>query len=175
MSATTALLVIDVQVNMFDPANPCAGGDALLARVGDLVARARAAGAPIVYVRNCGGPGDPDQEGTPGWQLHPSLRPAAGEPVLDKRTCDTFASTMLASELSGRGVDAVVIAGLQSEFCVRETALGALARGLAVTLVSDAHSTFGGGDRTAAALSAEVEAELSERAAITPSAAVTFA
>ena len=57
----TALLLIDAQVNMFDPANPVAGADALLSRLGQLLARARAAGAPVVFVRNCGGEADPDE------------------------------------------------------------------------------------------------------------------
>lgn len=46
---------------------------------------------------------------------------------------------------------------------MRETALGALARGLGVTLVADAHSTYDSGDRTAAEISAAVNAELEGR------------
>lgn len=174
MPTKQALLVIDVQANMFDPANPVAGADALLARLASLVARARAADVPVVFVRNCGGPQDPDQRGTPGWELHAILVPAPGELVLDKTTCDTFASTPLGDELAARGVGEVAIAGLQSEFCIRETSLGALARGLRVTLVADAHSTFPGGGRTAADVSAEVNAELGDRATLVAADAVRF-
>jgi nicotinamidase-related amidase len=172
--AVNALLIIDTQVNMFDPAHPVAGSGPLLQRIGDLVARARAARTPIVFVRNCGGPEDPDLKGTPGWELHPSLKPAAGDVVLDKTTDDTFASTALEDELVARKVDGVVIAGLQSDYCIRETTLGALARGLDVTLVEDAHSTYDGGGRSAAEISAGVNAELGDRAHLVRSGDVGF-
>ena len=164
MSSTTALVLIDVQVNMFDPANPVASADGLLERLAGLQARARAARAPIVFVRNCGGPSDPDQQGTP----------AAGDLVLDKTTCDTFASTALGDELASRGVAQVVIAGLQSDYCVRETTLGALARSLAVTLVSDGHSTYAGGGKTASEISAAVNAELAGRARLASAGEILF-
>src|SRR5262245_38068158 len=93
----TAFLLIDAQVNQFDPSFPMPVLDAekLLERLKDLVARARAANVPVIFVRNCGGAIDPDQKGTPGWQLHPQLQPLDGELVLDKTTCNTFASTDL--------------------------------------------------------------------------------
>ena len=175
MNAPTALLVIDAQVNMFDPANPAASAGALIERLVALLAHARAAAWPVVFVRNCGGPNDPDQRGTPGWELHPRLVPLAGEAVLDKTTCDTFASTALASELAARGVSRLVIAGLQSEFCVRETTLGALALGLEVTLVSDGHGTYDSGGTPAAETSAAVNAELAGRVTLATAAEVLAA
>ena len=175
MTPTTALLVIDVQVNMFDPSHAVASADGLLARVRSLVERARATGAPVVFVRNCGGAGDPDVKGTPGWELHPVLQPAGGELVLDKTTCDTFASTPLGQELDALGVDRVVIAGLQSDYCIRETTLGAIARGLEVTLVADAHSTYDSSTRTAAEITTAVNAEFAGRAALTSTEGVGFA
>jgi nicotinamidase-related amidase len=175
MTTPAALLVIDVQVNMFDPSHAVASADGLLARVRSLVTRARTAGAPVVFVRNCGGPEDPDVHGTPGWELHPTLQPGPGELVLDKTTCDTFVSTHLGEELDALGVRRVVITGLQSEYCIRETTLGALARGLEVTLVQDAHSTYDGRQRKAREISAAVNAEFAERAAVTPAEQVGFA
>jgi nicotinamidase-related amidase len=174
MNPNTALLVIDVQVNMFDPSHAVASADGLLAHVRSLVSRARTAGAPVVFVRNCGGPQDPDVKGTPGWELHPALQPAGGELVLDKTTCDTFASTPLGEELDARGVRRVVIAGLQSDYCIRETTLGALARGLEVTLVADAHSTYDNRQRSAAQITAAVNTEFAGRAVLTPAEGVGF-
>lgn len=168
MPATTALLLIDAQVNMFDPATPVYEADALLARLVDLVTRARGAEppVPVIFVRNCGGADDPDQEGTPGWEIHPRLAPVAGDLVLDKTTTDAFESTTLADELATRGIQALVIAGLQSEHCIRATTLGALARGLHVTLVANGHSTYDSGERTAAAIRDAVNAEFARRVEI---------
>ena len=127
-------------------------------------------------VRNCGGEADPDPDimGTPGWELHPAIVPAAGEVILDKTTCDTFASTSLGEDLARLGVRRLVIAGLQSDYCIRETTLGALERGYAVTLVSDAHSTVDGGGKTAAEKSAAVNEELGGRARLVTADEVRF-
>lgn len=163
MPPRTALVIVDVQVNQFEGPFAVHEGDVLLRRVANLVARARAAGAPVVFVRNCGTAPDPDVPGTPGWELHPSLVPAPGEPVLDKTTFDTFASTSLEAELKARDVHAVAIAGLQSNYCIRATTNGALDRGFAVTLIANAHSTVAEGDMPAPAVSAAINEELAGR------------
>jgi len=164
VNSPTALVVIDAQVNMFDPSNPVRFAEGLLDRLIKLVAEAHADHIPVVFIRNCGGQGDPDAPGTPGWELHPSLQPADGDLVLDKTTCDTFASTALGEELEVHGVTRIVIAGLQSDYCIRKTTQGALSRGLQVTLVSDGHSTYDGGGRTAADIIAAVNKEFENRA-----------
>jgi streptothricin hydrolase len=174
LSPATALIVIDVQVNMFDPANPVWSAGLLLDRLRELLARARAARALVVLVRNCGGAGDPDVPGTPGWELHPFLQPAGQDLVLDKTTCDTFASTALGDELDARGVRRLVVAGLQSEYCVRETTLGAVARGLDVTLVADGHSTYDSADCLAGDTVARVNAELQDRVRLANADSVWF-
>ena len=163
MTARTAFLLVDAQVNMFDPANPVHDAGPLLARLVRLLADARAAGHAVVFVRNNGGAGDPDVPGTPGWELHPALQPAPGDVVLDKTTCDTFASTPLDEHLKALGAGRVIVAGLQSEFCIRETTLGALAHGYDVVLVSDGHGTYDGKNATAPQTSAAVNAELRDR------------
>lgn len=168
----TALLLIDVQKNMLSPGNPVHDAAGLLDRLTALRERARAAGVPVVYVRNCGGAGDPDVPGTDGWQLHDRLSPDGTEPVFDKTTCDTFASTTLGAELTARGVTHIVVTGLQSDWCVRETTLGALERGWTVTLVSDGHATYDGRERTAAEISAAVNAEFAERVRLVAAADV---
>lgn len=154
-----ALVLIDLQKNMLDPENPVTGAGALTERLQSLLGRARAAKAPVFFVRNCGGEGDPDVKGTPGWELAAGFAPGAGEPVLDKTTCDSFASTDLDSMLRSRHVGRVVVAGLQSEWCVRETTQGALSRGYRVTLVSDGHGTYDGKTRKAPETSQAVNDE----------------
>jgi nicotinamidase-related amidase len=55
----TALMVIDLQVGMFNGVQiaPIPAGEALLTRVGAVIARARLAGVPVIYVRHGGPPG----------------------------------------------------------------------------------------------------------------------
>ena len=128
---------------MFEP-DPCHDSEHLLARLSGLRQAAARRGIPVVFVRNNGSDGDPDQPGTPGWAIHPDLCPAPSDTIIDKAESDAFTNPDLAIQLERLGVDAVTIAGLQSEFCVQSTALGAQAHGLGVIVASDGHSTFDG-------------------------------
>lgn len=141
----SALLIVDAQVNMFEP-NPVADATGLLGRLESLVAGARAAEVPVVFIRNNGGAGDPDESGTEGWEIHPDLDPAEGELVVDKWQSDSFSADALRYFVKESGTDSVIIAGLQSDFCIQATARGAAQRGLDVVVVSDAHSTYDGAE-----------------------------
>ena len=89
-SNDTALLVIDVQAGNFEESAPDYGGSDLLAKISHLIARARAAGVPVVYVQHCGPEGAIDQPGTPGWEIHPAIAPKEGDVVVQKRHSDAF-------------------------------------------------------------------------------------
>jgi nicotinamidase-related amidase len=142
MSNDTALLVIDVQNGMFAEDDPVYQGSELLATIGDLLAKARAAQAPVIYVQHNGGPGHPLEPGSAGWPIHPAIAPADGEPVVGKATPDSFHETMLQAELEARGIAKLVVAGIQTECCVDTTCRRASSLGYQTTLVRDAHSTW---------------------------------
>jgi nicotinamidase-related amidase len=144
------LLLVDVQRNMLQPPTPVPGAPAVAAAIDDVLAAARTAGAAVVHIRNNGPAGEPDEPGTPGWELTHEPRP--GEHIVDKWTPDAFQDTKL-SELVPEDAHLVVV-GMQSEFCVRETSLAALGRGHQVTLVRGAHATYDDG------VAESVEAEL---------------
>ena len=58
-----------------------------------------------------------------------------------KHKSSAFHGTDFDTKLKARGIDHLVITGMQSEFCVNSTIRGAYERDYKVTLVSDAHST----------------------------------
>jgi nicotinamidase/pyrazinamidase len=77
--------------------------------------------------------------GTPGASFHPALDVAAIEAVFDKGAHAAAYSgfegadpggTDLRTWLAGRGVDAVDVVGIATDYCVRATALDAAAYGL---------------------------------------------
>jgi nicotinamidase-related amidase len=80
-----------------------------------------------------------------------------GEHIVDKDKPDAFAGTGLAELVPASA--AVVVAGMQSEYCIRETSLSALRRGHRVTLVHGAHATYDGAV-PARVISRRVEEEL---------------
>jgi nicotinamidase-related amidase len=130
----TALLVVDVQKAVVEEAYE---RDAVVANVGGLVETARQERVPVVWVRHS------DEglvRGSDEWQIVDELNPAEAEPLVDKNYGDAFEGTDLESVLSGLGVGRLVVAGAETDACIRSTIHGAFARGYDVTLVSDAHT-----------------------------------
>ena len=142
MPQDTALLVIDVQNGMFADDDSVFQGDLLLATIHDLVGRARAAGVPVIHVQHHGGPGHPLQPGSEAWRIHPAIAPVDGELVVGKREPDCFFETTLQRELADRGINKLIVAGIQTELCVDTTCRRAASLGYETTLVTDGHSTW---------------------------------
>ena len=131
----TALLVVDVQDGVIDGAHR---RDAVVANVVSLVEKARRERVPVVWVQHS------DEQltrGSDGWQIVAELAPDDGEPLVEKNYGDSFEDTTLEAVLSGLGVGRLVVAGAQTDACIRSTLHGALVRGYDATLVSDAHTT----------------------------------
>jgi nicotinamidase-related amidase len=139
---STALVVVDVQRGLFDYKLPLYRGEELVERIGDLIDRARSAGVPIFHIQHDGGPGHILEKGSAGWAHHPRATPADGETVIEKRHCSAFQATDFAVRLEQAGIRNLVISGVQTEMCVDTTCRAAFALGFAVTLVSDAHTTY---------------------------------
>ena len=139
----TALLILDAQVNMFEP-EPVYRADEVLANLVSLVSRARAAGALVIFIRHGGSPGSPAEPGSAGWAIHPRLAPVPSEPIIDTHTPDSFYQTELGGILAATGIRQVVLAGMLTEFCVDTTCRRAYSLDYSVTLAADAHSTIDG-------------------------------
>jgi len=136
-ASRTALLVIDVQRALFDP--PPFEADEVIVRINALAARARAAGVPVIFVQH-----EDAAElavDSSGWELAPHLVAERGDLRCAKRTPDSFHGTELHALLAERDVRHVLVCGYASEFCVDTTVRSAAARGYAVTLAADAHTT----------------------------------
>src|ERR1700747_3674919 len=111
----TALLVIDVQNGVVKGAHQ---RDAVVANVGSLVEKARREGVPIVWVQHS------DEQLTRGsddWRIAPELTPGEAEPLVEKHYGASFEETPLENVLSGLGIGRLVVAGAQTDACVRST------------------------------------------------------
>ena len=131
----SALVVIDVQNGVVADAYQ---RDAVVANIGALVDRARAEGIPIVWVQHSA---EGLQRGSEAWEYVPELVRRESEPLVHKTYGDAFEATDLEAVLAGAGVGRLVVAGAQTDACIRSTIHGAFARGYDVTLVGDAHTT----------------------------------
>ena len=131
----TALLVVDVQNGVVSGAHD---RDNVVANVARVVEKARAADVAVVWVQHHSDelPRDSEQ-----WQYVPELELRDDEPVVHKKYGDSFEATDLEQVLAARGIGTLVVAGAQTDACIRSTLHGAIARGYDATLVADAHTT----------------------------------
>ncbi|MGD0145995.1 MAG: isochorismatase family protein [Nitrososphaerales archaeon] len=154
---TTALLLVDAQRGMLEAPRPVPAHVEVRRALESLLARAREAGVFVVFVQNDGPLGDPDEPHTSGWDL--AFPVASSELVFRKTVPDAFSNAGLGASLDAGQVDQVVVAGMQSNYCVSATCRGALHHGLKVILASGAHATYDEGE-SAETISARVEEEL---------------
>lgn len=156
----TAVIVVDMQNDFADPRGSLyvSGGDDIVPRINSLIARARERGALIAYTLDWHPEQTPHFErgggswpvhcvrGTWGASLHPGLV-VAGEVVRKgTRGEDGYSGFSVrevgggtrATELEGllrrRGIERLVIVGLATDWCVKETALDARRLGFDVTI-----------------------------------------
>ncbi|HET6970508.1 MAG TPA: isochorismatase family protein [Phenylobacterium sp.] len=136
----TALLVVDVQAGVVAEAHQ---RDAVVGNIVRLVERAREDGAPVIWVQHAD---DELAHGSDAWRIAPELNPLAEDRRIHKAYGDAFEETPLEAMLADLRVGRLIVAGAETDACIRSTLHGALARGYDTLLVSDGHTT---NDRTA--------------------------
>jgi len=87
----------------------------ILQRANEVLAKARYAGIPVIYVEVVRG------ERTPETQIHPAVGPKSGEIVLTKRRVGPFSTTSLDEVLKKQGIDTLVLMGISTSGCVLST------------------------------------------------------
>lgn len=160
--SNTALLVIDMQCALIDEG--AYEADAVLDRIGGLLAQARTSGTPVIFIQHEEEEYPAMNYGAPGWQIHSAIAPAEGEPRLRKRTADSFYETPLEDELRARGINRLVVTGMQTDYCVNATCRSALSHGYDVTLVADGHTTVDAEQMTAVQIIADHNTTLGQLA-----------
>lgn len=140
----TALLIIDIQNDYF-PGGAMAleGADAAGEKAGAILRRFRERGEPIIHVRHTSvRPGSTFfLPGTPGAEVHESVRPQGGETVIEKNFPNSFRNTPLREKLDGLGVKNLVVAGMMTHMCVDASVRHAADLGYKITLLGDACAT----------------------------------
>ncbi len=144
----SAVVVIDVQQGL------CTGPDAAydcsrtITKINIVTRRARQAGVPVIFVQHEGANGYLTFQSKP-WELAEGLELASNDVKVRKTTADSFHKTQLQHVLQDLEVDALVVCGMHTEFCIDTTVRRALALGFPVTLVADAHTSVGNAAITA--------------------------
>ena len=155
----TALFIVDVQHAQFF--GPWAMPDSakLLSRIGNRLLLARQESTSVFHIQNDAPEGELDAPGMPFWQL--VFNPAAGERVIRKTSPNVFDDNpYLDAELRHQGISTIEFVGVQSELCLRASALGAKALGYEIVLARDLHGSFDSEDAPHHEISDAVQKEL---------------
>ncbi|MFC2094978.1 cysteine hydrolase family protein [Candidatus Bipolaricaulota bacterium] len=137
----TALLVMDMQNFVFNPLSPwyTETGEDLIPAIETLIELARAAGLPIIYVRDV-------SQDSPGldpffFAIVDELTPLEGDTVLAKMTPNAFLNDEVGAYLKEQHIRRLLISGLSSTGCVQATLFDGIREGYEMVVVSDAHSS----------------------------------
>jgi nicotinamidase/pyrazinamidase len=181
----TALLVVDVQNDFADPSGSLSvrNAELIIPVLNSEIRRATEAGAAVLYTQDWHPPDTPHfaKDGgtwpvhcvhdTWGAELHPDLV-VAGPTVrkgvdgqdgysgfsLRDPMSGVIQETVLEPMLDERNIKRLVIGGLATDYCVKATALDAIALGYSVTVLTDAVAAVdlepGDGERALAELAA---------------------
>ena len=178
--AEAVLVLIDCQNEYVTGALPLEGVETALENLAGLLARARAAGTPIVHVQHKGRPGGAFDLAQARGAIHELVAPLAGEVVIQKGLPNSFAGTGLHDALQEFDRNNLILTGFQTHMCVSATARSALDHGYRSTIVADCCGTRAlpdrkGGMLSAAALHEATLAALADRFAIVVDSAAELA
>jgi nicotinamidase-related amidase len=128
------LILVDAQEGFLERVEPEAKAG-LVERIAFLVLSARFCAIPLVAT----------VESPQDWGgLHPGLVEAVGDaPVIDKAVFGLAGDPLAGPEVRGTGRGTAVLAGLETDVCVAQSALGLLDDGLRVAVVEDAVASPG--------------------------------
>lgn len=173
MTNTTAILTIDMHHGHLDPEIatlpvPADRAEAVLDHAETLVTRARDAGYPILHVTTAYRNGDEvlsnpkwgetetesadsresisehNREGTKGIEIMPSLCDEDDVYLLPKKRYSPFLNTDLEFVLRTRGIDRLVIAGVNTNTCVQCTCFEATNRDYEIVVVEECVDSMDG-------------------------------
>ncbi len=134
------LLIIDAQHEYVDGSLRLSGIDAALAAGGDVLARARMAGTPVVHVLHRGA-GPFFNPASSGYQPAAPLIPHAGEEVVEKTQANALAGTRLHDVLAATDRKNLIVIGFMTHNCVSSTVRAAKEACYGCTIVAPATAT----------------------------------
>ncbi|GAA0595323.1 isochorismatase family protein [Streptomyces crystallinus] len=142
----SVLVMVDFQNTYRTGVMALEGADEAVEAGARLLARARAAGIPVVHIVNDGGENTPYDIRAHVGAIVDEVAPVDGEPVVVKQVPNAFHATELEKTLTalgaapGSGKD-LILAGFMTHMCVNYTAQGAFCLGYRPTVVAEATAT----------------------------------
>lgn len=140
----TALLIIDVQEALM-AAKPY-GAENFIKLLEEDLSKARRLGMPIIYVRHLN---SDLQKGSEGWQIDSRIAPLEDEVIIEKTYNSAFRETVLKAYLDEKGIDKLIITGMQTNYCIDTTVKVAFEFGYKVAIIEGGTTTVDAPDISA--------------------------
>ena len=134
-----ALLVIDMQVGLFEGKPPRHDAEGVIQRINEVAREVRATGGIVIFIQH--EDSGAFRRGTERWGILPALERADTDLLLRKQACDSFYQTNLPDLLEQHHAQEIIITGCATDFCVDTTIRAAASRDYDVVVVEDGHTT----------------------------------
>ncbi|MBQ5341209.1 MAG: cysteine hydrolase [Oscillospiraceae bacterium] len=134
------LLVIDMQKGLVD--EDLYDYESFTENVRKLIDAARDNNVEVIYFRHDAGPGSGFSAGDESFEIAEGFEPAPGEKVFDKTINSCFGNKEFKTYMKQQEDRRLMIAGLQTNYCIDATVKSALERGYEVIIPEGSNSTF---------------------------------
>jgi nicotinamidase-related amidase len=138
--SSTIFLVVDVQ-NALVKAHPH-NEQRVIENIKNLILTARSNNKEVIYVRHDDGNGSELEQGTEAWQIYEEISPISGEKIFEKQYNSSFFKTDLRKYLESKDVDTIIVAGMQTEYCIDATIKSAYDLGYKIIIPEETNTTF---------------------------------
>ena len=134
------LLVIDMQKGLVD--EDLYDYESFTENVKKLIDAARNNNVEVIYFRHDAGPGSGFSAGDESFEIAEGFEPAPGEKVFDKTINSCFGNKEFKAYMKQQEDRRLMIAGLQTNYCIDATVKSAFERGYEVIIPEGSNSTF---------------------------------
>lgn len=142
-----ALLVVDVQ-NALVLAKPFAIEE-VISNIKRLINVCRENDVEVIYIQHTDKIGGELGLDSDGWQIYEEISPIKTEKVICKNYNSAFKETSLKEYLDNKGINQLIITGMQTEYCFDTTCKIAFEYGYKVIIPEKTNTTFNNGNMLA--------------------------
>ncbi|MFL0248185.1 cysteine hydrolase family protein [Candidatus Clostridium stratigraminis] len=142
-----ALLVVDFQ-NALVLSKPFSAEE-IINNIKKLIETCRENKVEVIYVQHYDKEGGELEPNTEGWKIYKEISPNAEEKIISKQYNSAFKETGLKEYLDNKGIDQLIITGMQTEYCIDTTCKVAFEYGYKLIIPEKTNTTFNNGNMSA--------------------------
>lgn len=115
--------------------------DIFVSNIKKLIHTSRTNNIEVIYIRHDDGEGTKLTKGTDGFEIYEKFQPINNEKIFDKNVNSAFNGTGLLEYLTDSGEKDIIIAGLQTDYCIDATIKCGFEHGFKLIVPAHANTT----------------------------------